>query len=146
MIVLDASFLVKLVLDEEGSKKALNMPRLWARSGEALATIDLALPEALNAIWKHTLKIGDLSRDEATDSVRDLLKIWGALRVYSLKEVAEEAFRLALEEDITVYDALYIQLAKSERTGLATFDEKLSRIAAKHGITTYCFSLPLHYV
>ena len=137
MIVLDASFLVKLVLDEEGSKKALNMARLWARSGEALATIDLALPEALNAIWKHTIKIGDLSRDEAADSVRDLLKVWGTLRVRSSKEVAEEAFLLALEEGVTVYDALYIQLAKSAGAGLATFDEKLSRIAAKHSITTY---------
>ncbi len=72
---------MKLVLDEEGSEKSRNMARLWARGGEALATIDLALPEVLNAIWKHTLKIGDLSRDDATDSVRDLLKIWAALRV-----------------------------------------------------------------
>ncbi len=137
MIVLDASFLVKLVLEEKGSDRARNLARSWARSGEVLATIDLALPEALNAVWKHSLKIGDLDRGEAIDSVRDLLKIWATLRVHSSKEVAEETFRLALEEDITVYDALYIQLAKSTRGGLATFDEKLSRIAAKHGIATY---------
>ena len=137
MIVLDASFLVKLVLEEEGSGKARGLVRSWARSGEALATIDLALSEALNAIWKHALKIGDLSQGEAADSARDLLKIWAKLRVYSSREVAEEAFRLALEENITVYDALYIQLARSTRAGLATFDGKLSRIAVKRGVAAY---------
>ncbi|MCE4608553.1 MAG: type II toxin-antitoxin system VapC family toxin [Caldisphaeraceae archaeon] len=137
MIVLDTSFLVKLILEEKGSEKARNLARSWAKNGEAQATIDLALPEALNAVWKHTLKVGDLGLNEATDSVRDLLKIWTTLKVYSSKEVAEEAFRLALEENITVYDALYIQLAKFTRAGLTTFDEKLSRIAVKHGIAKY---------
>ena len=137
MIVLDASFLVKLVLGENDSRKARNLARSWARSGEALVTVDLALPEALNTIWKHSLKIGDLSWDEAVNSAVDLLKMWATLRVYPSKKVAEEAFRLASGENITVYDALYIQLAKSIRAGLATFDEKLSRIAAKHGVTTH---------
>jgi predicted nucleic acid-binding protein len=137
LIVLDASFLVKLVLGEKGSEKARSLARSWAGSGEVLATMDLALPEALNAIWKHALKIGDLSRGEAINSVEDLLKIWAALKMYSSKDVAEEALRLALEEGITVYDALYIQLAKSTRAGLATFDEKLSRTAAKYGIAIY---------
>lgn len=97
---MDASFLVKLVLEEKGSDRARDLAHSWAKSGEALVTIDLALPEALNAIWKHSLRIGDLDRDEAVDSVRDLLKIWTTLRVYSSREVAEEAFKLALEEDI----------------------------------------------
>ncbi|MCE4629610.1 MAG: type II toxin-antitoxin system VapC family toxin [Desulfurococcales archaeon] len=57
--------------------------------------------------------------------------------MYPSREIAEEAFKLALEEDITVYDALCIQLAKSLGAGLATFDEKLSRIAAKHRMAAY---------
>jgi len=91
----------------------------------------------LNAIWKHCLKTGDLSRSEAFRAVEDLLRIWRLLNIYSSKELAEEAFKLALEENITVYDALYIQLARSTGGGLATFDEKLSGIARKHGILTY---------
>ncbi|MEB3692037.1 MAG: type II toxin-antitoxin system VapC family toxin [Caldisphaeraceae archaeon] len=87
----------------------------------------------MNAIWKHIL-IGDLGSEEAIDSKKDLLKIWATLKVYSSKEVAEEALRLALEENVIVYDALYIQLAKSTRAGLTTFDEKLSRIAVKNMI------------
>lgn len=137
MIVLDASFLVKLVLEEEGSETARSLLRSWAGNGEILATVDLALPEALNAIWKHVSKIGDLGREEAADGARDLLRIWAKLRVHQSVEVAEEAFKLALEEGVTVYDAIYIQLARSKRAGLATFDEKLSKSAVKRGIAVY---------
>ncbi len=137
MIVLDASFLVKLVLEEKGSEKARSLARIWARNGETLATIDLALPESLNAIWKHCRKIGDLDTDEAYETIRDLLKLWTTLRIYSSKEVTREAFKLAVEEDITVYDALYIQLAISTRASLATFDEKLAEIATKHGVAVH---------
>ena len=50
---------------------------------------------------------------------------------------SEEALKLALKEGITAYDALYIQLAKSLRANLATFDKKLSKTAIKHGIATH---------
>ena len=102
-----------------------------------LVTIDIALPEALNAVWKHCLKVGDLSRKEAVGGVDDLLKLWSKLRVYSSREVAEQTFKLALEEDITVYDALYIQLAKTMQAGPASFDEKLNKVVTRHDVTTY---------
>lgn len=81
--------------------------------------------------------MGDLSREEAVSSVEDLLNLWSKLRVYSSKEVAEQAFKLALEENITVYDALYVQLTKSMRARLVSFDEKLNRVATRHGVATY---------
>lgn len=137
MIVLDASFLVKLVLEEDGSERARSLIRTWAREGRSLITVDLALPEALNAIWKHATRIGDLSREEAVNSSRDLLRIWSAMRAYSSENIAAEALKLALDEEITVYDALYIQLSRSVNAGLATFDKELSRVASKHGIETY---------
>ena len=111
-MILDSSFIVKLVLEEEGSEDARRLIRSWVSRGEVLATIDLALPEALNTIWKHCLKIGDLSREEAVSSVEDLLNLWSKLKIYSSREVAEQAFMLALEEGVTVYNSLYIQLAK----------------------------------
>ncbi len=106
MITLDASFLVKLILEENGSDKARELVRSWAGSGERLATIDLALPEALNTIWKHSRKIGDLDMGNACEAMEDLLKIWSSLKIYSSEEYAGEAFKLAIEENITVYDSL----------------------------------------
>ena len=75
MIILDASFLVKLILEENGSDKARELVRSWAGSCEFLATIDLALPEALNAIWKPCRKIGGSNREKACEAMEDLLKI-----------------------------------------------------------------------
>ncbi len=49
----------------------------------------------------------------------------------------EETSKPALDENITVYDALYVQLAKSTGAGLATLDEKIAEISAKHNIVTY---------
>ncbi|MEB3692036.1 MAG: hypothetical protein G5Z43_001347 [Caldisphaeraceae archaeon] len=40
MIVLDASFLVKLILEEKGSEKARNPARSWTKNVEAQATMD----------------------------------------------------------------------------------------------------------
>ena len=137
MIVLDASFLVKLVVEEEGSREARRLVREWVGGGEVLATVDIALAEALNAVWKHYRVIGDLDRDEAVEAAEDLLKVWGKLTVYQSYSVAEEAFQLALKEGVAVYDALYLQLALAERAGLATFDEKLARLAASRGVQVY---------
>ncbi len=75
MIVLGVSFIVELVLSEEGSRKARDLARLWIRKGEALLTIDLALPETLNAVWKRALKIRDLYRGGALEVIRGLLYI-----------------------------------------------------------------------
>lgn len=137
MIILDASFIVKLVLQEENSSQTRELLRKWVLQGESFATVDLALPEALNAIWKHAAGIGDLSRGEAMQAAADLLKIGEKLRQYQSSLIAEEALKLALDEDITVYDALYLQLAKTYGGKLATYDKEMRRIAKKHGVRVY---------
>ena len=135
--MLDASFLVKLVVEEEGSAIARRLIRSWARAGEPLATVDIALPEALNALWKHCVKLGDLARSDAVEAAEDLLKLWRVLRVYPSHSLAAGALELAVDEGIPVYDALYLHLAESEGAGLATFDEKLAKIAAGRGVAVY---------
>ncbi len=137
MIVIDSSFLVKLVLDEPGSEKARRLVREWIASGEQLATLDMALIEALNALWKRTIKLGDLDRAEALSAAEDILKVWRALRTYPSVEVATDAFETAIEVGLTVYDSLYLQLALSKGGKLATFDKKLSKKALELGLLVY---------
>ena len=137
MIILDASFIVKLVLQEENSSQTRVLLHNLILEGEHFATVDLALPEALNAIWKHATGIGDISREEALQAAVDLLKIWKKLKQYQSISMAEEALKLALKEEITVYDALYLQLAKTNGGKLATYDKEMRRIAKKHGVRLY---------
>jgi len=137
LIILDASFIVKLVLQEENSSQTRVLLHNLILEGEHFATVDLALPEALNAIWKHATGIGDISREEALQAAVDLLKIWKKLKQYQSISMAEEALKLALKEEITVYDALYLQLAKTNGGKLATYDKEMRRIAKKHGVRLY---------
>ena len=104
---------------------------------EILATVDIALPEVLNAIWKHVAKIGDLSYDDAGSAVEDLLRLWDLIKTYPSQRLVRDAFALAVSEGITVYDALYIQLAVLTAASLATFDSRMAQVASKHNIRVY---------
>ncbi|MEM2191498.1 MAG: type II toxin-antitoxin system VapC family toxin [Archaeoglobaceae archaeon] len=50
------------------------------------------------------------------------------------KEILGRAFQIAINENITVYDASYIVLAERERFPLLTLDRKQTEVAIKLGI------------
>ncbi|MEM2687630.1 MAG: hypothetical protein QW796_04705 [Thermoproteota archaeon] len=52
-IILDSNILVKLVVNEPGSSEVRKRIEALLEGGFNLYTVDLALPEALNALWKH---------------------------------------------------------------------------------------------
>ncbi len=135
MKVLDASFLVKLVLEEERSEEAERLIKEWILEGEEVATLDLAFPESFNALCKRAVK-GELSQEECREAAEDLYKILSRIRVYQSREFILKAVDISLEHGITVYDSLYLSLAADRGGDLATFDEELGRVAAKLGVTT----------
>jgi len=55
LIVLDSSFLVKLVLEENESSKAREMARSWSAIGEVLVTLDIA-PRGFERYMETLLK------------------------------------------------------------------------------------------
>ena len=137
MIVLDASFIVKLVLEEEGSETAATLLKEWILGGETIKTVDIALPETLNALWKHHIIIRDLGQDSLREAVRDLLMLWDKLSYTHSSELADDALDIAVKHGITIYDALYLALAQRHSASLATFDKKLKTTANKLGIKTH---------
>jgi predicted nucleic acid-binding protein len=46
----------------------------------------------------------------------------------------EEPLRLAIAEGLTLYDALYLELALRRGAALASFDQDLRRAARRHGL------------
>ncbi len=85
MIVLDASFIVKLVVEEEGSREAENLVERWLRSGEKLATVDIALAESCNALWKHHVIHRDLDVEEFKAALEDLGRLWRGLSTSTIR-------------------------------------------------------------
>ena len=131
-LLLDSSVLVKLVVNEPGSEDAREAVKKHLREGYKLQTVDVALPEALNALWKHVKIHNDLSEKEAEHVIEDLQRIWNSLYVVSSHEVARRAFQIAVESSLTVYDSLFIAAAVYHSAKLFTADVKLFKSSEKH--------------
>jgi predicted nucleic acid-binding protein len=83
------------------------------------------LAECLNVIWKHTNLLKDLEPQEATSVVEDLTKLYDDLSITATREIKDEAMQIAIFQNITVYDALFIAAAQKINATLYTADKKL---------------------
>ncbi len=130
MIVVDASLVAKLVLKEDGWEEVLGLLRR-----EEAVTVDHALKEVLNAVWKACRLRRLISRREAEEKLAVLEKlVGGVIVVEDESRYLREAFRLALETGLTVYDALYVAQAAAKAAPLATSDARQARLAREAGV------------
>jgi len=126
---------VKLVLSEAGSKEARAEIASALKKGYALHTLDLALAECLNVIWKHASVLKDLKAEEANPAAEDLTRIYDGLNIIAAREIAAEAMHFALNRNISVYDSLYVAAAQKVNGTLCSADQKLCH-AAKGSVNT----------
>lgn len=133
MIVLDASAVVKLIIDESDSDFVRKKIGLEAKEGEPIYVPDIVLAEAINVIWKYSSLRGQKNVDPYK-ALADLMLIWGKLTVVDTEALASVAMKIAVENRITVCDALYAALSKLNRAPLLTFDKYLKSKAGKIGI------------
>ena len=120
MFLFDASSVINLV------KKGVVEPFTEG------ATLDLALYESLNAIWKEHRLLNKMDRDTAlmfSGVIRDVFKV---IKVLSIRGLEEAVLELASEEGITVYDASYLAIAMRHGLVLVTDDKKLRDRASRH--------------
>ncbi len=121
-VVIDASVAVELVL---GSDPALEQAwARWLEGSRLIVAPDQLWPETANALLTGRridgeLVIGRLGRlrDAGVDTVR------------VGPESLDRAVRLATRHRLSVYDALYLELALDVDGSLATFDRALVRAA-----------------
>lgn len=128
---MDSNILVKLVTAEPGSRKAKTTVKDYLKDGYSLYTVDIALAESLNAIWKHVKIHKDLEADEAESVIKDLTRIYDSMNVLTTRVLSKEAAEIALAKDITIYDSLYIAAARKLKATLYTADKKLQNASNK---------------
>lgn len=59
------------------------------------------------------------------------------LKIYEFSDIGiEKAVTIAMDNNVTVYDATYIALAQSIRVALATEDSNIIQVAPRYEITT----------
>lgn len=130
-MILDSNVLIKLIVNEPNSEKARRRIREAIEENFSLYTIDIALAESLNALWKHVKLHRDLQKREAESAAKDLKELYDSLNVITTRELLDESVETALTWDITVYDSLYVAAAKKLRATLYTADQKLYNISKK---------------
>lgn len=124
--VIDSSTIAKFLLKEEG----------WRKIKEIIIekpyTLDLAIKEVANAIWRRTILLGNMNIEKASVLLDDLLKLKNTLLMVEEQDLyINQAFRIAIENKIPIYDTLFITQAISKQAILITSDENQYKIAQK---------------
>ena len=94
-------------------------------------TVNLAIYELGNAVWKQVKIHGKITVEEANLVLDSLTEVFGRMR----KPAAEDPLRtleIAVKEDLTYYDASYISAAVENDLTLVTDDDKLYRAGKKY--------------
>ena len=130
MIVVDASALIAFFLREEGWEEIASF---MVRT----ASVDHAVKEFYNALWKSMRLRGVISEAEA----REVMDLFESYREKNMviepeEEYVKHAFEIALRHDVTVYDALYVAQALQRGEPLLTLDKKQRAVASRMGVRT----------
>ena len=131
MIVIDASSLAKYIIKEEG----------WTGVEKYLVnnqvyTLDLAVKEILNVIWKYSVIFRALSLNIAMEKYAILMNLIKnkIVSIDDEKRYLKEAFNIALRMKLTIYDALYVAQAIKLNAQLLTSDKDQARVARNLGL------------
>lgn len=126
--VIDSSALAKLLLKEEG----------WKRVEEIIVekpfTLDLAIKEVANAIWRRVVLLHDIDIEKVLTLLNHLLELKKVLRVEPQDQYIVQAFTIILENNIAVYDALFIAQAMIKKATSVTSDKRQFDVAQKLGV------------
>ncbi len=132
MIVIDASALAKYILKEENWFEVSN----YLKRG--VLSVDHIIKEAGNAIWKHFILRKMIDKDTANDLFKLLFRFIESkvLILEPESKFLESAFKIAIDNKITLYDAIYLAQAK-QYGELLTSDKRQSKIAETLGIKVH---------
>jgi predicted nucleic acid-binding protein len=117
--VIDASIVVKWVINEEGTENALAL-----RGRTKLIAPELLTAECANIFWKKVQR-DELTMDEACFAAR-LVQV-ADIELLQTRALLEAATRIAIELNHPAYDCVYIALATEHDCRFVTADRRLLR-------------------
>lgn len=118
MRVADSSFIVEALL----KRKELFQE-------DFLVTVDLAVYESVNSIWKHQFLIKDLNDGLPYVSVLYGFIESGRIRaIHPGEGLMRRGYSLAAKNKLSIYDAISVALALELDLELATFDKRQAEL------------------
>ena len=126
MKVIDSSALVKYIVKEPG----------WRRIEEFISagciTVDLALKELCNALWKRVMR-KELDESLAIKLMNTILTR-RIVRIYPQEPLLVETLKLSTNISLPIYDVIYIVLARKLKSELITSDKEQAERAEELGV------------
>jgi predicted nucleic acid-binding protein len=123
-IVVDASVAIKWFIPEV---HAIDASRLLQKKMRFIAP-DLIFAEVGNILWTKT-RSKELTLEIATEILDDFKRL--PLDIHESEHLLDIAWQIATEHQCTVYDSLYVALAKTEKCLLVTADRALHNALGK---------------
>lgn len=123
-VVLDTGVLVKVVVQEEDSLKAMALFEAAVQGAYRLVAPDFMALEFGNVLWKYVSR-EILRQEEAWQHLERMP--YDRIEWLPARMLASQAFRFALEYGIAVYDGAFLAGAESLAVDFVTSDEALHR-------------------
>jgi predicted nucleic acid-binding protein len=122
-LVIDASVVIKFYVPEILSDHAGEVLSRVANGEVLLYAPDLVYPETGNVLWKKQRR-----RELTTEEVDEIVNAINALPmiIEPSKPILPLALSIAVQSGITVYDAMYVAIARIYETKMITADKKLT--------------------
>ncbi len=118
MIVADSSFLVQGLLRDTDLLVA-----------DSIITLDLALHEVSNAIWKHEFILNDINHGiDFINVMHDLIDSGAVTLVTSNRKMTRRAYDIAAKYRVSFYDCIFIILSIETGLPLRTMDDQQMKI------------------
>ena len=130
IMVLDPSAAAEIVLNRPHAKDLAKFLKeaAWVISPQLYAA------EITNIFWKY-YQFQDLPKDICERGIEKSLELVEEL--FNVEELCREAFVMACLMKLSVYDMLYLVLARRHDAVLMTLDEKLQHAAKKHSVKIF---------
>jgi len=120
-MILDASVVAKWFLEEEGTEKALEIREKYFRD-----EFDISLPDLLIYEIANTLKYSNFSSPEIDRAISTIYSM-DLFLVDPSQNIMRKASEIAIDKELSIYDATYVALAHQLSTKLITADKPLYR-------------------
>lgn len=134
-VVVDSSVIASLVTPEEHSDWAAKR----AAGYDYFHILDLSYYEVANAI-RYKASGKKFSGKDAMMAFTEAVRLMNLYEIHNFSEIVADAIALALELDITVYDAAFLALADKLNIRMLTLDAKIAKMVegtTYHGLLEY---------
>lgn len=120
-MILDASVIAKWFLEEEGTERALKIRESYFQD-----EFDISVPDLLIYEIANTLKYSNFSSLEIDRAISTIYSM-DLFLVDPSQNIMRKASDIAINKEISIYDATYVALAHQLSTKLITADKPLYR-------------------